>query len=125
MKAISIKQPFAWLLVNGFKDLENRNWKTNFRGEILIHASKDIDVSDYAFVKANYQDIDLPKITDFEKGGIVGKITITEVVDKSKSRWFFGKYGFLMETPIKCKFFPCKGALSLWDFDETQLKFEK
>jgi hypothetical protein len=67
MKAISIKQPFAWLLVNGFKDLENRNWKTNFRGEILIHASKDIDVGDYAFVKANYQDIDLPKITDFEK----------------------------------------------------------
>lgn len=124
MKTISIKQPFAWLLINGYKDLENRNWKTNFRDDILIHASKEVDTSGYTFVKTNYPDIKLPDIDKFERGGVVGKITITDVVEKSTSRWFFGSYGFVMENPIKCKFHPCKGSLSLWDFDEKLLEWE-
>jgi hypothetical protein len=40
MKAITIKQPWAFLIVEGVKDIENRTWKTNFRGRVLIHASK-------------------------------------------------------------------------------------
>ena len=39
MKAITIKQPFASLIVEGIKDIENRTWKTNLRGRVLIHAS--------------------------------------------------------------------------------------
>ena len=39
MKAISIKQPWASLIAHGIKDIENRTWKTNYRGKILIHAS--------------------------------------------------------------------------------------
>ena len=39
MKAVSIKQPWASLIAHGIKNIENRNWKTNFRGRILIHAS--------------------------------------------------------------------------------------
>ena len=41
MKAITIKQPYASLIVEGIKDIENRTWKTNYRGRILIHAGKD------------------------------------------------------------------------------------
>ena len=43
MKALSIKQPWAWLIVNGYKDIENRTWKTNYRGTFLVHASKGFD----------------------------------------------------------------------------------
>jgi len=39
MKALSIKQPWASLIAHGVKDIENRTWKTNFRGRIYIHAS--------------------------------------------------------------------------------------
>ena len=39
MKALSIKQPWASLIAHGIKDIENRNWKTHFRGRIYIHAS--------------------------------------------------------------------------------------
>lgn len=39
MKACSIKQPWASLIAYGIKDIENRTWKTNFRGRIYIHAS--------------------------------------------------------------------------------------
>ena len=49
--ALSIRQPWAWLIVNGYKDIENRNWKTNFRGKILVHAAKGM-------TKAEYEDAD-------------------------------------------------------------------
>ena len=39
MKAISIKQPWASLIVHGIKDIENRTWATKYRGKVLIHAS--------------------------------------------------------------------------------------
>ena len=38
MKAISIKQPWASLIAHGIKDIENRSWRTNYRGRVLIHA---------------------------------------------------------------------------------------
>jgi|ERR1039458_8111645 hypothetical protein len=38
LKAISIRQPWAWLIVNGYKDVENRIWAANVRGRVLIHA---------------------------------------------------------------------------------------
>ena len=40
MKTISIKQPWAWLIANGYKTVENRKWYTGHRGDNLIHASK-------------------------------------------------------------------------------------
>ncbi|WP_044270409.1 ASCH domain-containing protein [Bacteroides timonensis] len=41
MKAITIKQPWASLIVHGIKDIENRSWRTNFRGRVLIHTATD------------------------------------------------------------------------------------
>lgn len=43
MKALSIRQPWAWLIANGHKDIENRTSHTNFRGDFLIHASKKFE----------------------------------------------------------------------------------
>lgn len=43
MKALSIRQPWAWLIVAGYKDIENRSWPTNFRGRVYIHASRKFD----------------------------------------------------------------------------------
>jgi len=50
MKALSIRQPWAWLLVEGFKDIENRTWKTNYRGSFLIHASKQFDTKSVVWI---------------------------------------------------------------------------
>src|SRR6476660_2955997 len=43
MKCLSLKQPYAELLVSGKKTIELRNWNTTFRGKFLIHASKNVD----------------------------------------------------------------------------------
>ena len=40
---LSVRQPWAWLLCGGLKDVENRNWKTNYRGILYIHAGKSFD----------------------------------------------------------------------------------
>src|SRR5216683_3431530 len=48
MKALSIQQPFAWLIVNGYKDIENRTWNTNYKGFVLIHAGKQVDGTFFA-----------------------------------------------------------------------------
>ena len=39
MKVLSVKEPFATLITNGIKKIETRSWKTNYRGELFIHAS--------------------------------------------------------------------------------------
>lgn len=41
MKTISVRQPYATLICSGVKPIENRSWNTDFRGRVLIHASKN------------------------------------------------------------------------------------
>ena len=43
MKVITIKEPWATLIAEGYKEYEFRVWKTNYRGEVLIHAGKSVD----------------------------------------------------------------------------------
>ena len=50
MKAITIKQPWASLIVHGIKDIENRSWSTKFRGRVLIHAAGVVDPAKVARV---------------------------------------------------------------------------
>ena len=46
MKALSVRAPWWWFILNCGKDVENRTWKTDFRGRILLHASKTFVVRD-------------------------------------------------------------------------------
>ena len=41
--ALSVRQPWAWAIVNGFKDVENRSWATAYRGPLLLHAGQQFD----------------------------------------------------------------------------------
>lgn len=137
MKALSINQPWAWLIVNGFKAIENRDWDTRYRGEFLIHAGKKIDWDAYEFLAG--RDIAPPHAAILLTGGIIGKarlIATVHIRDKhllavKDQPWFFGKYGFVLDSAIACDFMPCKGALGFFtpDFSsryaEPKLKTEK
>jgi len=122
MKALSIKQPWAWLICAGYKDIENRDWfigrkvasgAVNFAipvpMRIYVHASKTEDYpnmyaaftliellhgqSDGNIVKQNY-------IHFKSLGAIIGEVDITGCVTESKSPWFVGKYGFVLANPL-------------------------
>jgi hypothetical protein len=41
--ALSVRQPWAWAIVSGYKDVENRSWPTNYRGTLFIHAGQRLD----------------------------------------------------------------------------------
>lgn len=120
-KAISIMQPWADLICFGVKDIENRDWRTNFRGWVLIHAGKKMDQDALADLHKGICPADgLPLIptkgvrAPLNRGGIVGVAEIVDCVDQHSSRWFVGRYGFVLRNARPLPFHPCKGALSLF-----------
>lgn len=119
MKALSIMQPWAWLIVNGHKDIENRDWRCHRRGRVLIHAGKKVDRDAMQDLRAGRHPVtgeplrlDLPEA--FEAGGIVGEATIAGCVEQSSSPWFVGRFGILMRDARPLPFQPCKGALGFF-----------
>lgn len=72
-KAISIRQPWAWLIVNGIKNVENRNWRTHYRGPVLVHVGKKIEKYAYDYVADKFSNsIEIPPAAELETGGIIG-----------------------------------------------------
>lgn len=119
LKAISVLQPWAWLLSHNFKDVENRRWRTNYRGEVLIHAGKKWgpeQIADLNYVRLQFPEIELPE--HFDRGGVVGKATLTDCIEHSTSPWFFGPFGFVMRDAVVLPFTPCKGALGFFSLPE-------
>ena len=115
MKALSIRQPWVHLIVNGLKSIENRTWSTKVRGPILIHAGKSFDKEGYAWVRDNFPEIDLPLPAEFERGGIVGEANLREVVKESSSPWFFGPVGFRLADAKPLPFVPMLGRLGFFE----------
>jgi hypothetical protein len=91
-RAISVRQPWAWLIVHGGKDIENRTWRTNFRGRVYIHAGKEFDEKALEAFRNRVPGI-------LELGGIIGSVEIVDCVDHSDSEWFMGPHGFVLRNP--------------------------
>jgi len=128
MKAISIQQPWAWLIVMGIKDVENRTWWRRYKGEVLIHASKQFAACDMEWIKKRIPMEMQQKFhqTFFEKnnyklGGIVGKAEIVDWVDNSHSPWFEGPVGIVLQNAQVLEFAPCPGQLGLFDVNYDEL----
>jgi len=125
MKALSVNQPWAWCLVNGYKPVENRDWETGFRGLLLIHAGLKFDDDGYEFIKRTFPCIPLPPKDEIDRGGIVGHVNVVDCVSDMESPWFFGKYGFVITDAQPCTLIPCKGALGLFKPDYNSRYVEK
>ena len=125
MKVLTIKQPWATLIMQGNKRFEFRSWQTKYRGELLIHAGKGIDKE--AIKRLSKY---LPK--ELPLGKILGKVTLVDCIKMSpefkeellkenhdiytKSS-FKENYGWqidnvqVFDEPIDAK-----GHLSLWEY---------
>lgn len=114
MKCLSIQQPWAWLIVNGYKDIENRDWKypPKFRGRFLVHAGIKFDVDGADFIRRERPDIRLP--FTYDMGGIVGEATLVDVVTESDSPWFFGRLGFVLRDQKALPFRAMRGQLGFF-----------
>lgn len=128
LKALSINQPWAWCITLGFKGVENRDWDTRFRGWFLIHAGKRFDADGHDWIREEFPHIPLPDRALFERemmGGIVGKARLVNSIHISQKHlmtdwdrpWFFGQYGFVLDSASPAPLVPCKGALGFFTPD--------
>lgn len=125
MKVLSVKQPWASLLVNGYKEFEFRSWKTKFRGKVLIHASKSVDTR----VMDRFKTLDL----DYPTGAIIGVVEVVDCVEVDKdfedklileNELVYGAsrgrdgYAFQIANPKKFdEVIKAKGSLGFWNYD--------
>src|SRR4051812_281998 len=116
LRALSVRQPWAWLIVNGYKDIENRSRRTQHRGPLLIHASQTFDWDGWTKAVDLCRDmlIPLPEFHALERGGIVGVTQVLGCVDHSTSQWFFGPCGYTLADSRPLAFQPCRGRLGLF-----------
>ena len=131
MKVLTIRQPWASLILLGYKDVENRTWKTSVRGKIAIHASQSkakedwkcaIDtvaiVYDFGIREAeNWLEAKIGEFHELPRGVIIGTANLDDCTRKTTSPWHFaGNWGFYLssveslEQPI-----PMKGMLGFWE----------
>lgn len=126
MKTISIRQPWADLIVkSGAKQVENRTWKSLYRGPVYIHAGLKVDMQGYAFAE-EMGIADLPSPDKIDKGGIIASAEMTDCVTSHGSGWFTGPFGFvlkdvrsfpLIKLPGKLSFFNVPASLMIWKHD--------
>jgi len=115
LKALSVRQPWAHLIIHHGKDIENRSWRTSYRGPILIHASLNPAGTRIAEIEQLHRRcFDLGGI---KFGGIIGQAELVDIVTSSTSAWFDGPYGWVLRNPQPLPFRPCKGALSIFEPD--------
>lgn len=113
LKVLSVKQPWASLIVNGQKDVENRTWKTRYRGRLLIHASQRSDDISRSEIEDRFG---IRPPASLPRGGIVGVTEIVDCIKVSSSPWHVRPYwGFVLTNSRQLPFQRWKGALSLRD----------
>lgn len=120
MKVLSVKQPYAELIVSGKKKIELRKWNTNFRGEFLIHASLRPD--EEVMKRLGYSSL--------TTGAIIGKASLAGVKHYASEEEMkndeklhlatsaFGDYGFVLENAERMNPIPCRGNLGFWNYPE-------
>jgi hypothetical protein len=152
MRGISIRHPWAWAIVHAGKRIENRDWYCDYRGPILIHASKLRQTKRQVPTEFVGEWRGLQQILDFigvdkqslppvsyrslmaESGGIIGRARIVDCIlpDGRKvgggehpladDPWYGGAFGIVLEQVEPLPFVAYKGALGLWQVNSKVLQ---
>lgn len=126
--ALSVRQPWAYLIVMGQKTIELRSWSTRHRGLLLIHAAKKVDKG-----AMHYFDL---QDSGLDTGCLVGAVELVDVVKMTpdtlrqrqrehRSLGPFSKdmYGFVLQAPqVFSEPIPMSGALGIFDIADSDIK---
>ncbi len=128
MKVLSIKEPYATLIKDNIKHIETRSWKTNYRGELYIHASlakskkeillnpkinhvyKDSDLN-YGYVICSCKLVDCVYMND----DFIKKIRNTPEYDMGIYQ--VGRYAWILEDIKPIEKIKAKGKLNIWELN--------
>ncbi|SCG82701.1 hypothetical protein DW1_1128 [Proteiniborus sp. DW1] len=150
MKVLSLIQPWATLIALNEKKIETRSWKTNYRGPLLIHASKKIekrvcDIEPFystlhsngidesnklptGFIIAKCNLVDCVKMTDWQLDSSYRVINATlgngQIITGNELEfgdYSPGRYAWILEDIEMLKeLIPAKGQLGLWNFEGVE-----
>lgn len=127
MKTLTIKEPYATLIINGIKKYEFRTWKTNYRGKLLIHAGLSTD-------NTRMKELSTYNLK-YNNGNILGEVTLVDciLVDElmdallnKENPLVYGKdhvgiYAWKLSDPIIYDNpIPVKGKLGLWNYNDMK-----
>ncbi len=134
MRAISIKQPWATLIVKGIKNVENRSWTSAYRGELVIHASKSGTDADMEAGRRLCSELGVEFPAEFPTGGFVGVVDLAGVITTgmvsittdhptfkiTDARGYTEQeFGWILENPRTIPFVAARGKLGLFIPDMT------
>lgn len=151
MKVLSVRQPWAWLIMQGYKDIENRTWQTPHRGKLAIHASGSFDYSFFDFEDDSEEPLrpfcslvrdhfgirpGTKRITrnKQEFKAILGTVHLTDCITANDTRpdipspWcFYCGYAWKLEKPEQWEkpITGINGKLNIWNYSEQQTSTEK
>lgn len=136
MKALTIDALWAWAILEGLKRVENRVWRRDYRGRLVIHAgtntSREAGIR-AALQKAGVRDLPSTQQLDALRGHLVGTVELADIVaidgapQQVRSEPFCeGPYCWLLSDPRRLKRpVPCRGAQQLWNVpDELVAKLK-
>lgn len=136
-KVISLLQPWAHLVVIGAKRIETRSWSTNYRGPLLIHASKRFTKDQAKLCQKWPFNEYIENLEDLEFGYIIGSVNLIDVktteycvnsnliaeTERNAEEYNFGNYNagrfawILSEPKEFNEIIPCNGKLGIWNFE--------
>lgn len=128
MKVLSIKEPYATLLMKKIKHIETRSWKTNYRGEIYIHVSGKIlekQAKQNKVIQNLIRDISMNYGYIICKGNLVDCIYMDkeyiEKIKKDKKEYLLGdyqegRYAWIIKDIKEIKPIKAKGQLGIWNY---------
>jgi hypothetical protein len=115
--ALSLCQPWAYAVLYLGKDIENRTWRSPYRGRVILHASRTMDEAGVKYL----QEAGFPVPEVLPMGAYVGEVTITDCrpLAECASRWAFGPWCYTLEWPIVYETpIPGRGRLGFYPVPE-------
>ncbi len=137
MKALSIRNPWAWYILHAGKDVENRTTRWSYRGPALLHVGAGLTKDEYRAWRAAGESMrsdpeprpKLPEYSELQRGGFVGIMRITGCSEHKQydpdpakntqgwrmgSDWVATTYGYDLADATALPFVPAKGALGIY-----------
>ncbi len=126
-KCLTVRQPYAWAIIKGAKDVENREQKRMYIGRLHIHAGRTemtgcVDeivgrVAKHFGVSFSEMLDDYHRHVSRGLGAVIGSVHMFGCAVQHESEWFEGRYGYLLRDPKPLREpVPCRGWPGFFHF---------
>jgi hypothetical protein len=114
MKALSVRQPWAWAIVTGIKTVENRSRPTRHRGPLVIHASRS-----RRSLRGDFSNLlpNLPPVEQLDFGALVGVVEVVDCVPVAEVEgdpFAVGPWCWLLAGARRIRPIPFKGQVAMF-----------